>query len=53
MNCGNVRAEFQPGALIAAACILWLFNQSPQLLPYFKNAYGYAVFSTVGKGGLR
>jgi len=29
-----------------------LFNESPQVQPYFKNAYGYAVFPTIGKGGL-
>lgn len=29
-----------------------IFKQSPQAQPYFKNAYGYAVFPTVGKGGL-
>ena len=29
-----------------------VFKQSPQAQPYFKNAYGYAVFPTVGKGGL-
>jgi lipid-binding SYLF domain-containing protein len=29
-----------------------LFKQSPQVQPYFANAYGYAVFPTVGKGGL-
>ena len=29
-----------------------VFKQSPQVQPYFKNAYGYAVFPTVGKGGL-
>ena len=29
-----------------------VFNQSPAVQPYFKNAYGYAVFPTVGKGGL-
>ena len=29
-----------------------VFQQSPQVQPYFKNAYGYAVFPTVGKGGL-
>jgi lipid-binding SYLF domain-containing protein len=28
------------------------FKQSPQVQPFFKNAYGYAVFPTVGKGGL-
>lgn len=27
------------------------FKASPQLQPFFKNAYGYAVFPTVGKGG--
>ena len=29
-----------------------IFNQSPQVQPYFTNAYGYAVFPTIGKGGL-
>jgi lipid-binding SYLF domain-containing protein len=29
-----------------------LFEQSPQVQHYFANAYGYAVFPTVGKGGL-
>jgi lipid-binding SYLF domain-containing protein len=29
-----------------------VFNESPSVQPYFKNAYGYAVFPTVGKGGL-
>ncbi len=27
------------------------FKVSPQVQPFFKNAYGYAVFPTVGKGG--
>lgn len=29
-----------------------VFNQSPEVVPYFNDAYGYAVFPTVGKGGL-
>ena len=29
-----------------------VFESSPQVQPYFENAYGYAVFPTVGKGGL-
>jgi lipid-binding SYLF domain-containing protein len=29
-----------------------VFKQSPQVQHYFKSAYGYAVFPTVGKGGL-
>lgn len=29
-----------------------LFKQSDAVQPFFKNAYGYAVFPTVGKGGL-
>jgi lipid-binding SYLF domain-containing protein len=29
-----------------------VFKQSPQVQPYFKQAYAYAVFPTVGKGGL-
>ena len=28
-----------------------VFNKSDQVKPFFKNAYGYAVFPTVGKGG--
>ena len=28
-----------------------VFKKSPQVQPFFKNAYGYAVFPTVGKGG--
>jgi lipid-binding SYLF domain-containing protein len=29
-----------------------VFKASSQVQPFFKNAYGYAVFPTVGKGGL-
>ena len=29
-----------------------VFQSSPSVQPYFKNAYGYAVFPTVGKAGL-
>ena len=29
-----------------------VFQSSPVVQPYFENAYGYAVFPTVGKGGL-
>lgn len=28
------------------------FKQSPQVQPFFNDAYGYAVFPTIGKGGL-
>ena len=28
-----------------------VFKKSAQVQPFFKNAYGYAVFPTVGKGG--
>ncbi|MGD9212702.1 MAG: hypothetical protein PVI90_18100 [Desulfobacteraceae bacterium] len=28
------------------------FKESPQVQPFFDNAYGYAVFPTIGKGGL-
>ncbi len=28
-----------------------VFRKSPAVQPFFKNAYGYAVFPTVGKGG--
>jgi lipid-binding SYLF domain-containing protein len=28
-----------------------LFSKSPTVQPYFKNAYGYAVFPWIGKGG--
>jgi len=27
------------------------FRKSPAVQPFFKNAYGYAVFPTIGKGG--
>ena len=29
-----------------------VFESSPALKPFFDNAYGYAVFPTVGRGGL-
>ena len=29
-----------------------MFNNSPSIKPFFENAYGYAVFPTVGKGGI-
>ena len=29
-----------------------VFQQSPQVQPYLKNNYGYAVFPTVGKGSM-
>ncbi len=29
-----------------------VFKQSPVVQPFFENSYGYAVFPTIGKGGL-
>jgi lipid-binding SYLF domain-containing protein len=29
-----------------------VFKKSPVVQPFFKNAYGYVVFPTVGKGGI-
>jgi lipid-binding SYLF domain-containing protein len=29
-----------------------VFKKSPVVQPFFKNAYGYAVFPTIGKGGV-
>lgn len=29
-----------------------MFKRSPQVQPFFENAYGYAVFPLVGKGGV-
>jgi lipid-binding SYLF domain-containing protein len=29
-----------------------LYQESPQVQPYFENAYGYAILPTVGKAGL-
>ncbi|MDH3947794.1 MAG: YSC84-related protein [Gammaproteobacteria bacterium] len=29
-----------------------VFRDSPVVAPYFKNSYGYAVFPTIGKGGI-
>ena len=28
-----------------------IYKKSPEVQPFFKNSYGYAVFPTVGKGG--
>ena len=28
-----------------------IYKKSPQVQPFFKSAYGYAVFPTIGKGG--
>lgn len=28
-----------------------VFKQSPEVLPFFENCYGYAVFPTIGKAG--
>ncbi len=28
------------------------FKEIPQVAPFFGNSYGYAVFPTIGKGGL-
>jgi lipid-binding SYLF domain-containing protein len=28
-----------------------IYKKSPQVQPFFKTAYGYAVFPTIGKGG--
>ena len=29
-----------------------VFKKSPEVQPFFQSAYGYAVFPTIGKGGL-
>jgi lipid-binding SYLF domain-containing protein len=29
-----------------------VYKKAPAVLPFFKSAYGYAVFPTIGKGGL-
>lgn len=29
-----------------------IYNQFPQVKPFFENSYGYVVFPTIGKGGL-
>ena len=29
-----------------------IYKKSPTVQPFFKNAYGFAVFPTIGKGGL-
>lgn len=31
---------------------LEVFKKSPAVQPFFQNAYGYAIFPTVGKGGI-
>jgi lipid-binding SYLF domain-containing protein len=32
--------------------IIDVFKKSPQVQPFFKSAHGYAVFPTIGKGGI-
>ena len=32
--------------------IIEIFKQSEAVQPFFENAYGYAVFPTIGKGGI-
>jgi lipid-binding SYLF domain-containing protein len=39
-------------AAVDYSSTLNVFKASPQVKPFFKDAYGYAVFPTVGKGGL-
>jgi lipid-binding SYLF domain-containing protein len=39
-------------AAVDYSSTLNVFKASPQVRPFFKDAYGYAVFPTVGKGGL-
>ena len=34
------------------AATIETFGKSPVVQPFFENAYGYAVFPTVGKGGI-
>lgn len=54
-----------PALLVAILCIwpmgasadkfentIEIYKKSPQAQPFFKNAYGYAVFPTIGKGGI-
>ena len=43
-----------PGTILADkfANTIELFKKSEAIQPFFKSAYGYAVFPTVGKGGL-
>lgn len=40
-----------PASADSYANTISVFKKSPQVQPFFKNAYGYAVFPTVGKGG--
>lgn len=39
-------------AVVDYSSTLNVFKASAQVRPFFKDAYGYAVFPTVGKGGL-
>jgi len=34
------------------ADLIGLFKKSPAVTPFFESAYGYAVFPTIGKGGI-
>ena len=50
-------AVFFPGTALSSqvkdySATINLFKESPQVQPFFANAYGYAVFPSIGKGGL-
>ncbi|MCG8563980.1 MAG: lipid-binding SYLF domain-containing protein [Desulfobacterales bacterium] len=36
----------------SVASTISVFKKSPAVRPFFKNAYGYAVFPQIGKGGI-
>ena len=42
----------QPGLADDYSKTIKIFRESPDVEPFFKNAYGYAVFPTIGKGGI-
>ena len=47
-------AAYMPGVAVADEYrkTLTLYQSFPEAKPYFENAHGYAVFPTVGKGGV-
>jgi lipid-binding SYLF domain-containing protein len=59
MNVRTVRAWYLLiSALLSGSAVaedfsstINIFNENPQVQKFFANAYGYAVFPTVGKGG--
>ena len=52
MNSAEVRSEWQMLEREAAIAIQQFKDKDPSMVKFFDSAHGYAVFPTIGKGGL-